>query len=121
MELPAEISVGARVEKEAGSRDFAGRRMAIYTLTEQAGRRAAELLREVCPNLEVEINSDEVCTERLAGLAKNADVFLFAWRSSKHQAYFCVKNNRPASLPLLQPLGKGSASILRAALEYLNG
>ena len=78
------------------------------------------MLRQTCPGLEVDINSDEVCTDRLAALAKNSDVFIFAWRSSKHQAYYCIKNNRPATLPLLQPLGKGSASILRAALEYLN-
>jgi hypothetical protein len=78
------------------------------------------MLRQTCPGLEVDINSDDVCTDRLAALAKNSDVFIFAWRSSKHQAYYCIKNNRTATLPLLQPLGKGSASILRAALEYLN-
>jgi hypothetical protein len=101
------------------ARTFTGKRVSIYTLTEPAGKRAADMLRQTCPGLEVDINSDEVCTDRLGALAKNSDIFIFAWRSSKHQAYYCIKNNRPATLPLLQPLGKGSASILRAALEYL--
>jgi hypothetical protein len=89
----------------------------IYTLTEQAGIRAARMLKEIAPNSETILNNDHVCTERLATLAKTADIFVFAWKSSKHQAYHCVKDHRPSDLPFLLPLGKGSASIIREIIE----
>lgn len=120
VEFPSTLSAPEESTDAQVPRTFTGKRVSIYTLTEPAGKRAADMLRQTCPGLEVDINSDEVCTDRLAALAKNSDVFIFAWRSSKHQAYYCIKNNRPTTLPLLQPLGKGSASILRAALDYLN-
>ena len=45
--------------------------------------------------MRVECNSELVCTPRLRKLAQSADVFVFAWKSSKHAAYDCVK----AALP----------------------
>lgn len=101
------------------SERLAGKRIAIYTLTEPAGKRAADKLKEIAPGSEVILNSDHECTERLSVLAKSADIFVFAWKSSKHQAYYCIKNNRSKELPLLQPLGKGSASIIREILDYV--
>jgi hypothetical protein len=95
---------------------LSGRHVGIYTLTDQAGSRVAALLTELFPSVRVDVNNDHVCTPRLAALAKNADVFVFASRSSKHQAYYCVKSHRGSDRPLLHPLGKGSASILRAVL-----
>jgi hypothetical protein len=93
---------------------FAGL-IGIYTLTETAGQRAKQLLQKMLPNSRVELNGDLVATDRLRHLAATADVFVFAWRSSKHQAYFCVKESRGAR-PLKMPLGKGTASILQATL-----
>jgi len=49
------------------------------------------------------------------GVEQEADVFVFAWRSSKHQAYYCVKENR-GDRPLSMPAGKGAASIVHAAM-----
>lgn len=98
---------------------LAGKRVAIYTLTEPAGKRARDTLKELAPESEIILNSDHVCTENLSALAKSADIFVFAWKSSKHQAFYCVKNHRPTELPLLQPLGKGSASILREVLDHV--
>ena len=112
------------VGKEADGEDnsvserLAGKKIAIYTLTEPAGKRAADALKEIAPDSEITLNSDHECTERLSALAKNADIFVFAWKSSKHQAYYCIKNHRPKELPLLQPLGKGSASIIREVLDF---
>lgn len=87
----------------------------IYTLTEQAGQRARQLLRKMFPQARVELNADHVATDKLKGLAANADIFVFAWKSSKHQAYFAAKEAR-GSRPTLLPLGKGSASILECVL-----
>jgi hypothetical protein len=115
MEPPAYVkSPSEAVQEQSSGINLADRSIAIYTLAETAGQRAANLLRQLAPTARVSLNSDLVCTERLASLARNADLFIFAWRSSKHAAYYCVKDHRPGDKPILMPLGKGSASILRA-------
>jgi hypothetical protein len=102
------------VESAARARSFAGL-IAIYTLTEPAAQRAREVLRVMLPKAQIELTADTVATDRLRHLSAKADVFVFAWRSSKHQAYFCVKEFR-GNRPLSMPAGKGSASIVQAAL-----
>jgi hypothetical protein len=91
----------------------------IYTLTEGAGQRAKEILERMYPKATVELNSDAVSTDRLIALAKSADIFVFAWKSSKHQAYFCIKEARQGQDIVLPP-GKGSASILSGVLEKIS-
>ena len=98
--------------------DFTGL-IGIYTLTEPAGQRARQFLRKLLPQARVEVNADHVATEKLKSLAANADIFVFAWKSSKHQAYFAVKESRGPRQTLL-PLGKGSASILDCVLAELH-
>ncbi len=95
---------------------LAARSIAIYTLTETAGQRALQVLSKLVPGINVSLNSDKVCTERLTALAQNAEFFVFAWRSSKHAAYYCIKEHRPREMRLLIPQGKGTASIIRALL-----
>lgn len=97
--------------------DFTGL-IGIYTLTEPAGQRARNFLRDLLPQARVEVNADHVATDKLKNLAANADIFVFAWKSSKHQAYFAAKDAR-GSKPTLLPLGKGSASILGCVLAEL--
>lgn len=91
----------------------------IYTLTEGAGQRAKEILERMYPKTTVELNNDAVSTDRLIALAKTADIFVFAWKSSKHQAYYCVKEARQGQ-EIVLPLGKGSASILSSVLEKIS-
>jgi len=83
---------------------------------ESAGQRAKAFLGEIFPNARIEINHDEVATDKLTALAKNADHFVFAWKSGKHQAYGCVKNAR-GQKDIIMPPGKGSASIISSLLE----
>ncbi|WP_312143706.1 MULTISPECIES: protein DpdD [Stutzerimonas stutzeri subgroup] len=90
----------------------------IYTLTEGAGQRAKEILERMYPKAVVELNSDAVSTDRLVALAKAADIFVFAWKSSKHQAYFCIKEARQGQ-DIVLPIGKGSASILASVLDKI--
>lgn len=96
---------------------FAGL-IALYSLTEPAAQRAREVLRSIVPNAQIEITADTVATDRLRHLSTKADVFVFAWRSSKHQAYYCVKESR-GHRPLSLPPGKGAASIVHAALAAI--
>ena len=77
-------------------------------------------LEKLFPGCKVVVNSDLVATERLAALARSADLFVFAWKSSSHQAFYCVKDAITNGEPIWVP-GKGTASILRAVLDYLAG
>lgn len=97
--------------------EFAGL-IGIYTLTETAGQRALQLLRKALPMARVEMNNDFVATERLKHLAANADIFVFAWKSSKHQAFNAAKQVR-TDKKILLPVGKGTASILDCVMREL--
>lgn len=105
----------ATTNPEAG--DFSGL-IGIYTLTQGAGQRAKDILLRIYPQAKVQLNSDTVATSQLIALAKSADIFVFAWKSSKHQAYYCVKDARQGS-DILLPIGKGSASILSGVVEAI--
>ena len=90
-----------------------GKTIGIYTLTEAAGARAKAALKELFPTCTVEVNSDTVCTSSLTNLARTADIFVFAWRSSSHQAFFCVKEALGGRDPVYAA-GKGTASLVNA-------
>ena len=97
--------------------NFAGL-IALYSLTEPATQRAREVLRSIVPNAQIEITADPVATDRLRHLSSKADVFVFAWRSSKHKAYYCVKDHR-GHRTLTMPPGKGAASIVQSTLAAI--
>lgn len=95
-----------------------GKTIGIYTLAEAAGSRAKVALETLFPGCKVVVNSDLVATTQLTSLAKGADLFVFAWKSSSHQAFYCVKDALSGREPIWAP-GKGTASILRAVLDRL--
>lgn len=93
-------------------------RVAIYSLDEAATRRAVEILRSLHPHWVIDTNADHVCSDRLKALAQHADVFVFAWRCSKHAAYYCVKASSPKE-NLVMARGVGTTSLVAAAAEFL--
>lgn len=93
-------------------------RVAIYSLDEGATRRAVEILKSLHPNWIIETNSDHVCSDRLKALARSADVFVFAWRCSKHSAYYCVKASSQKE-NLVMARGVGTASLVVAVVQFL--
>ncbi len=99
--------------------NLAGKRIGIYTLAEAAGARAKAALEAMYPACRVEVNSDLVCSAQLASLADGADLFVFAWKSSSHQAFYCVKDAMAPREPVWAS-GKGTASILRAVADSFN-
>jgi hypothetical protein len=119
IDCPAEITKGDGTDAAETGEELAGKKVGIYTLVEPAGQRAATLLEHLCPTVRVELNSDHECTRRLIHLARSADLFVFAWKSSKHQAFYCVKDHRDTANPMIQAQGKGTGSILRAVLESI--
>lgn len=98
--------------------DLNGRTIGIYTLAESAGARAKRALEEMFPGCKVVVNSDTVATSQLTNLARTADIFVFAWKSSSHQAFYCVKDALEGTSPIFAA-GKGTASILRSVVSFL--
>jgi len=93
-------------------------RIVFYSLDEGATRRAVEILRNLHPTWAIDTNSDHVCSDRLKSLARHAHVFVFAWRCSKHAAYYCVKAASPKD-NLVMARGVGTTSLVAAAVEHL--
>jgi hypothetical protein len=106
------------VKETSEENPLAGKKVGIYSLTEPAAIRAKQLLETMYPGVNVVVNHDHEETEALSNLAKSVDLFVFAWRSSKHQAYYCVKKYIQADR-LLLPQGKGSTSIVNCLLERI--
>jgi hypothetical protein len=119
IDCPTEIKHPETGRPDGAVDALSGKNVGIYTLVEPAGQRAASILYHISPTVRVEVNSDHECTKALIHLARSADLFVFAWKSSKHQAFYCVKDNRDASTPILQAQGKGTSSILRALIEAI--
>jgi hypothetical protein len=90
-----------------------GKRIGISTLTEKAGKRAAEILRTLFPSVDVILNHDKVATDKLKSLVKTADYFVFCNKSAAHQSYYAVKD---INKNIIYPDGKGSSSIVRALI-----
>lgn len=98
--------------------NLGGRTIGIYTLSGAAGGRAKTALETLFPGCKVVVNSDLVATTQLTNLAKSADLFIFAWKSSTHQAFYCVKDALTKGELIWVP-GNGTASIVRAVLDHL--
>jgi hypothetical protein len=96
-----------------------GKLIAIYTLSEQVGIRARQLLMNLYLNVEVELCHEKVDSTRVEGLARTADIFVICWRSAAHAATEAIKRHRPEEKATLYSAGKGSTSILRAIDDHL--
>jgi hypothetical protein len=93
--------------------------VAVYTLTESAGKQFKSVLEPRIPGVRITLCHDLAATTRLRQLARQADLFLVATSSAKHAATACIAANRPNEKPTLYPSGKGAASLLRAVREHL--
>lgn len=93
------------------------RSIAIYTLTESAGRQAREILEAAAPGLRISLNHDHVGSAPLAALAKNVDLFVLVAGSATHAATDFIRSHR-GDAPLVYAAGKGAASILRVVEHW---
>lgn len=91
----------------------------VYTLTERAGKRLAQILDERAPGVRVYLSHEKVGSDSLRRLAQTADVFIVATASAKHAATGFIDAHRPRDLPTLRPVGKGTASMVRSLYDYL--
>ena len=116
----ADISIPPVPKEHENFRDGASqepRSVVLYSLDAEAARRAMKVLLSLHPSLHLDCNADSVCTPRLKALARAADVFVFAWKSSKHAAYDCVKAAIKEKDNLVMARGAGTTSLVAAALE----
>jgi hypothetical protein len=109
------------VDRQAASlsSSLLGKRVAIYTLTEAAGRQAIDVLAQLAPNTEVDLATDHVCSDRLQALSRNSDIFVVATASAKHAATECIHRHRSSNTIVLYAAGRGVSSILRAIEDHV--
>jgi hypothetical protein len=94
--------------------------VAFYSLDVAAAKRASDMLIGLYPSIRIECTAELVCSPRLRKLAQGADVFVFAWKSSKHAAYDCVKAALRDKNVLRMAPGGGATSLLATAVESLS-
>jgi hypothetical protein len=123
-ELAVPVQVPAPEEGDTESRStwerLAKKRVALYSLRESVLRRVEEILRTLCPSVEVHTFADHVGgSNALRTAAATADVFVVATAAAKHAATIFIDANRPRERPTLYARGQGSASMLDALREHL--
>lgn len=121
-EIPAQVATREEdvAEDAAPAATLNHKVVGIYTLTDSVAQRVKQQLLTDYPQADVRINNDKGGSTILRSLAKEADIFVFAWLSSKHSAYYAIKEER-GEKPFLQPSGKGSTSMLDCIRSYLAG
>jgi len=123
-ELEVPLLVPASDEADAEARSIwerlAKKRVALYSLRESVLRRVEEVLRTLCPSVEVHVYADYAGgSNALRAAAATADVFVIATAAAKHAATIFIDANRPRERATLYARGQGSASMLDALREHL--
>ena len=99
---------------------LARKTIAIYTLTERIGHRAAQLLKNRFPELQIQLLQDKVASDRLKQLARTADIFVVNTWDAKHAATGAIKAVRPKNKVTLLPKSKSAGSIVREVYESVS-
>ncbi|GAA2258146.1 hypothetical protein GCM10010402_11930 [Actinomadura luteofluorescens] len=115
---PEDLVVGLAKSADAGApyRYLQGLKVVLYSLTESATTRAAQVLRTLVPGVDIETSAEHDGSSRLAAQAANADVFVVATASAKHAATDFIKAKR-GSRPIVLVNSRGSSAILRELAE----
>lgn len=105
-------------ENYSFAKSIKGKLIGIYTLTENSGRRVADVLNRITSDVRVEISCEKVCTPKLSRLSKNADFMVITSSSATHAATDCIHANRD-SARIIYAAGRGYCSILRSLEEKI--
>lgn len=110
---PAESKISAdHLSSDVGT-------IGIYSLDEAAVRRAVKVLESMYGKIDVRVNSDTVCSQQLKALVQRASLFVFAWKSSKHAAYYCIKAASRPEQPIAMAQGAGTSSMVHAVSQFI--
>ena len=118
-ELGLELAFGqvlGPLREESSRRTFEGMVVGLYSLDENALRRASNILMSELPGVDVRTAADKVSSDRLRSLARNADVMVVATAAAAHAATDAISDAR-RDRDLTYAAGKGSSSLVSAALE----
>ncbi|MFF7458665.1 protein DpdD [Kitasatospora sp. NPDC008115] len=93
-------------------RYLADSKVVLYSLTESATTRAAQMLRVLVPGIDIETSAEHDGSGKLAAQAANADVFVVVTASAKHAATDFITAKR-GKRPIVLVNSRGSSAILR--------
>jgi hypothetical protein len=111
---------GASAEQESAIVGrLSGQSIAIYTLTERIGRRAAAVISSRFQDVRVHLVHDKASTDRLEQLARNADIFIVNTWDAKHAATNAIQANRSKDSVTLMPKSKSAGSLVRELYDFL--
>ncbi|MEV6416164.1 protein DpdD [Kribbella sp. NPDC051718] len=112
--VPVELLAERSDEVDPGApyRYLQGHVVALYSLTESAITRAAQVLRKLLPGIDVRTNSEHDGSAQLAALSANADTFVVVTASAKHAATDFITAHR-GGRPTVLVNSRGSSAILR--------
>ncbi|GAA5192470.1 hypothetical protein GCM10023322_52130 [Rugosimonospora acidiphila] len=115
LELPSDFATVIDEDADPGAeyRHLRGQKVVLYSLTESAITRAAQVLRRLVPDLEVDTTTEHDGSPRLAAQAAGADVFVVVVASAKHAATNFIKDRR-GHKPTILINSRGSSAILDA-------
>jgi len=106
-------------EAQSLSSRLAGKTVAIYTLTERIGHRAADIIQSQFTDVRVQLAHDKVASDRLEQLSRNADVFIVNTWDAKHAATNAIRQHRANDKVTLQPTSKSAGGLIRALFAHL--
>ena len=118
-ELDLELNFGLLLEppgEESDQRTYEGTVVGLYSLDENALRRAADILFKELPGVDVRTAADKVSSDRLRSMAQNSDVMVVATAVAAHAATDAISDAR-GDRDSTYAAGKGSSSLVSAALE----
>lgn len=115
--VPADFEVhNSDADPAAPYRHLEGAVVVLYSLTDSAITRAAQILRRLIPGIDVRTTTEHDGSQQLAALSAHADVFVMVSASAKHAATHFIKEHR-AGLPIIHVNSRGSSAILRELAE----
>ncbi|MFI2118728.1 protein DpdD [Streptomyces rubiginosohelvolus] len=91
-------------------------KVVLYSLTESATTRAAQILRILVPKIDIETSAEHDGSSKLAAQAAKADVFVVVTASAKHAATDFIAAKR-GTRPVVLVNSRGSSAILRELAE----
>lgn len=101
----------AETTPTAEANPLEGKTVAIYTLTERIGRRAAQLIKRLYQGVKVHLLHDKVASDRLIRLSRSADIMIINTWDAKHAATGAIQANRDTPQITLFPTAKSATSI----------
>ncbi|MET9085543.1 protein DpdD [Streptomyces sp. NPDC004237] len=116
--FPDDLAAGHTDDADPAApyRYLQGAKVVLYSLTESATTRAAQVLRSLIPGIDIETSAEHDGSSTLAAQAAHADIFVVVTASAKHAATDFITAKR-GTRPIIYVNSRGSSAILRELAE----